>query len=440
MEKIHTNGVDIIPDDIDIKNIYEREASFHTLHNYLDSCYENRNDLSHEKGIYVYGKSGVGKTHFVISSLKKLNYDVIYYDAGDIRNKNVIENLTKRNMSTHNVLSLFKKEKKRIVIVMDEIDGMNTGDKGGINSLIKLIRPKKTKKQRKEDTTSCPVICIGDYCTEKKIKELMNVCKPLEISVPLNSEISKIVKQVMPKLNDIQHEQVITFIQSDLRKLHLLYTLYCDNPSIILDDTSEFLNIFHTKNYNEDSKKITKEIIYKEKQMGQHNEVMNEADRTIVALLWHENIIDVISKIPNTEAIPLYLEILNNTCFADYIDRITFQKQIWQFNEMSSLIKTFKTNHIIHQHTRNKHTLKPISEIRFTKILTKYSTEYNNSVFIQNLCQLLDMDKKDIYSFFTKILQEHDENIINILHEDYDINQLDINRMEKYLTKYSISE
>ena len=111
MEKIHTNGVDIIPDDIDIKNIYEREASFHTLHNYLDSCYENRNDLSHEKGIYVYGKSGVGKTHFVISSLKKLNYDVIYYDAGDIRNKNVIENLTKRNRSTHNVLSLFKKER-----------------------------------------------------------------------------------------------------------------------------------------------------------------------------------------------------------------------------------------------------------------------------------------------------------------------------------------
>ena len=28
---------------------------------------------------------------------------------------------------------------------MDEIDGMNNGDKGGINSLIKLIRPKRPK-------------------------------------------------------------------------------------------------------------------------------------------------------------------------------------------------------------------------------------------------------------------------------------------------------
>lgn len=30
---------------------------------------------------------------------------------------------------------------------MDEIDGMNNGDKGGINTLIKLIRPKKTKNK-----------------------------------------------------------------------------------------------------------------------------------------------------------------------------------------------------------------------------------------------------------------------------------------------------
>ena len=31
------------------------------------------------------------------------------------------------------------------------------------------------------------------------------------------------------------------------------------------------------------------------------------------------------------------MEILNNIIFSDYIDRITFQKQIWIFNEMSSL-------------------------------------------------------------------------------------------------------
>ena len=41
---------------------------------------------------------------------------------------------------------------KKNVILMDEIDGMNNGDKGGINTLIKIIRPKKTKKQKSRFT------------------------------------------------------------------------------------------------------------------------------------------------------------------------------------------------------------------------------------------------------------------------------------------------
>ena len=70
---------------------------------------------------------------------------------------------------------------------MDEIDGMNNGDKGGINALIRLIRPKKTKKQRLEDTTRSPVICISNYHVDKKIKELMKVCHTFELKTPTTS-------------------------------------------------------------------------------------------------------------------------------------------------------------------------------------------------------------------------------------------------------------
>ena len=44
---------------------------------------------------------------------------------------------------------------------------------------------------------------------------------------------------------------------------------------------------------------------------------------------------------------------------------------------------------------KEKHKLKyNYSDIRFTKVLTKYSTEYNNQLFIQELCFKLNMDKK----------------------------------------------
>ena len=111
-----------------------------------------------KRGIYLYGPPGCGKTMFVEKILKNMNYDIIKYDAGDVRNKSIVEHITKHNMSDKNVLSLFKKNKK-IVIMMDELDGMNSGDKGGINTLIKLIRP-KNKKTKKEESTMIPIVCI----------------------------------------------------------------------------------------------------------------------------------------------------------------------------------------------------------------------------------------------------------------------------------------
>ena len=100
------------------------------------------------RGIYVHGEAGVGKTTFIMRLIKNLNYDVIYYDGSDLRNKFSMENIADNNISKYNVSKLLNGEHKRIVIVMDDIESMNTGDKGGINALSKLIRPKKTKKQK----------------------------------------------------------------------------------------------------------------------------------------------------------------------------------------------------------------------------------------------------------------------------------------------------
>jgi hypothetical protein len=172
---------------------------------------------------------------------------------------------------------------------------------------------------------------------------------------------------------------------------------------------------------------------------------MNETDRTIVALLWHENIIEKLKQISNKDAYPLYYKILRNICFADYIDRITFQNQIWQFNEMSSLIKTFYNNKVFHDFLQDK-KLEKLDEIRFTKVLTKYSTEYNNSLFIQDLSQKLCMEKKDIISLFQEIrlcigkdFCNNNDLLSNVekIFEDYEICKLDIKRLYRYLDKNS---
>ena len=422
-------------EQLNMNEYLHREPQANIIRKFLIDFEANKADLQQKRGIYIYGDPGSGKTQFIKRLLTDLNYDIIKYDAGDIRNKSIIDMITKQNMSDTNVLSMLQRKTQKISIIMDEIDGMNNGDKGGINSLIKLIRPKKTKKQKQEDITFNPIICIGNYHIDKKIKELMKVCHVIELKTPKQEEIRKILDVVMPNMSDELAVKICAYVQGDLRKLKKLCSIYKDNKDMLTEDMID--HTFKQKAYNEDIKKIILKLLNNPYEMSQHNTIMNETDRTIVGLLWHENIVDVLSKIERSRSFPFYERILENICFADYIDRITFQKQIWQFNEISSLIKTFYSNYLYHDMCTKKIRYNP-SEIRFTKVLTKYSTEYNNSLFIQNLCQELSMDKKDMEAFFHSMRSTHsDEELIAEL-ENYDITKLDINRIYRFLDSYSV--
>tara|TARA_B100000902_G_C27316757_1_gene921795 strand:- start:1594 stop:2883 length:1290 start_codon:yes stop_codon:yes gene_type:complete len=422
-------------EQLNITKILDRESCEKIVIDFLNTFEKKKHILTTKRGVYLYGTPGSGKTYFIKSILKKLNYDIITFDAGDVRNKTIVDTITNHNMSDTNVLSLFKKEKKRIAIIMDEIDGMNSGDKGGINALIKLIRPKKTKKQKKEDLAMIPIICIGSNHIDKKIKEMIKNCITIRLSTPTNSQVNKICELLMPKLDENIIENIVDYIQGDIRKLKSTYNIYINHLDLL--NNSLIKNMFQKKNYNEDTKQITKKLLNNLYNINEHSLLMNETDRTSVGLLFHENIIDVLKKQNIDSVIPFYCELLDNICFSDYIDRITFQKQIWIFNEMSSLIKTFYNNYLYHNKYTNKKTYNP-SEVRFTKVLTKYSTEYNNSLFIGKLCQELNMDKKDMFSYFLdlknkKSLEEITEQFND---ENFNINKLDINRIYRYLNSY----
>ena len=164
-----------------------------------------------------------------------------------------------------------------------------------------------------------------------------------------------------------------------------------------------FDNIFYPKKNYQNIQYVVKNIMNNNWLITDHLNVINETNRTTVGLLWHENIINLLALENNHTAFPLYIQLLNNFCFCDYIDKVTFQKQIWQFNEMTSLIKTLYNNSLYHRNT----TIKPvIDNVRFTKVITKYNTEFNNYNFIQRLCFHYNMDKTELLQYFFR-LQEN---------------------------------
>lgn len=410
-----------------LNHILNREKCVNTLIQFLTQFKEKKDD-SFKRGAYVYGEPGIGKTCFVENILKELNYDVVKYDSCDIRNNAVIENIASNNMSNHNIMSLFQKKCKPIAIIMDEIDGMNNGDKGGLSALIKLIRKKKTKKQLKELSSCIPIICINNHHHDKKIKELMKSCVLIELQTPTNSQIHSLIIKYMVGLDKHIVPEITRYIGNDLRKYNSVYELYIRGYKDMFN--CDILNsIFKSKIKLLDTKEITSRLFREPLTFQGHTSSINESDRTILGMLWHENIIDMIYQQNLEISDSLYCSVIDHFCFADYIDRIIFQKQIWQLNEMNSIVKIFNTNKLYHTHCSS---VKP-HDIRFTKVLTKYSTEYNNYNFIQSICHAIGCDKKDVFTLFMSIRKHYTDEQIYHMFEPYDITKLDIKRLYKYL-------
>jgi len=338
---------------------------------------------------------------------------------------------------------------KKNVIVIDEIEIMNSGDKSGLTSLIKLVRIKKTKKQKNEEYAINPIICISNNKSEKKIKELMNVCSIIEMERIQNFQIRNILEITSFDNNNINSNSqilnnIIDCVSCDLRKLNVILELFIkfNNNNNNNNNNNIFFNLINTINNSENTKKIVKNLFQKNYSINEHKIIINDNDRTIIGLLWHENIANILQHISNhTERINIYKEILDNICFADLIDRITFQKQVWFFGEYSSLIKTFYNNYLLHNNV-DKQIIDLYNEknedIIFTKVLTKYSTEYNNSIFLQDFSERLFLDKKDLLCLFhyfknydKDITQPKNENLI----ANHEISKLDINRMYKIIDK-----
>lgn len=412
---------------IDYNDILNRNELKNKIINDVHNFESNKNDNKYKRGFYIYGNNGIGKSTFVKNILEELDYDIIQFNASNMRNKTIIENISCNNISNSSIISMFKQKKQKIAIVMDEIDGMNNGDKGGINSLITLIRNKKTKRQQEEPQSPNLIFCISTNEIDKKIGELMKVCNIYHINNPTDEQIKKLIHY---KFKNIDNDIIFNLLQNDLRKLDSIYNIYLKNKNLLI---SPYFNKFiSNKSIVENAKTVVSTLYNNNICFSKHSTIMNENDRTIVGLLWHENLSDLIDNNKPSIKLSFYQKILNNICFSDYIDRIIFQKQIWQLNELSCCIKIFYNNFILHDN--NVCNIKRVNDVRFTKVLTKYSTEFNNYTFFQKIVYKFQVDKKDIIKLF--FYSKNSSVIEKKITECYEISELEINRIYRYIENY----
>ncbi|KAF1345472.1 replication factor RFC1 C terminal domain-containing protein [Delphinella strobiligena] len=117
------------------------------------------------RAVMIHGPPGIGKTTAAHLVAKLQGYDVVESNASDTRSKKLVETGLKGVLSTTSLLGYFsgdgKKvdaEKKKMVLIMDEVDGMSAGDRGGVGALAAVCKK-----------TQIPMILI---CNDRKLPKM----------------------------------------------------------------------------------------------------------------------------------------------------------------------------------------------------------------------------------------------------------------------------
>ena len=83
-----------------------------------------------KKVLLICGPPGIGKTSLAHVILKTYNYYPIEFNASEVRTSKIIEQKLSKIINQKSIMMMFNKTSK-LSIIMDEIDGCLSGDKGG---------------------------------------------------------------------------------------------------------------------------------------------------------------------------------------------------------------------------------------------------------------------------------------------------------------------
>jgi len=409
-------------------------SNINAIKKVIVSYITNLNSPNSFKYLYVYGDHGIGKTTIIKTILSGLNYNINYIDCNC--NKLHIDELFNIYIN-RDVYSLFLNNVKSNAIILDNIGYYLYNDKSYLTNLIKLLKKNIKTKYNK----FIPFIIINNNQEDKKYSELAKLSYNLKINPPSNLELEIIIKKQFPDILDLPNantiiSNILSYLNNKYYKLNNLKYYYINNIIQVKFDNNYNYSYNSVKNSNTNIKLLTKNFL--EYSYSLNNlDIINFFDRTSLTLLLHENIIKLFSNTMTLQELKIYKEILKNYIFCDCIDKNIFLYQIWQLNDIVYIIKIYFNNLILHKHK----LLKSINQndIIFTKILTKYSSEYNNYNFIFNSTQKYSLNKKNLFLYIYSKQNHTDdyEDMNETFSNEDDESKLLNNRIIKLIIQYT---
>ncbi|KFY01127.1 hypothetical protein O988_02896 [Pseudogymnoascus sp. VKM F-3808] len=190
------------------------------------------------RSIVIYGPPGIGKTTAAHLASKLEGYDVIESNASDTRSKKLVESGLQDVLNNNSLLGFFAghdeqvdSKKKKIVLIMDEVDGMSAGDRGGVGALAKICKK-----------TDIPIILICNEFRIPKMNPFRHVVAELPFRRPtvdqVRSRVATICHREGLKLSREAMDALIEGSNKDIRQVvNMLSSAKLDQTAMDFDQT-----------------------------------------------------------------------------------------------------------------------------------------------------------------------------------------------------------
>ncbi|CAN4084390.1 unnamed protein product [Withania somnifera] len=256
---------------------------------------KKQSDSGAKKAVLLSGMPGIGKTTSAKVVSQLLGFQAIEVNASDSRGKadskiekgiggstaNSIKELVSNESLSAN-MGRFHHQKT--VLIMDEVDGMSAGDRGGVADLIASIKISKI-----------PIICICNDRYSQKLKSLVNYCLPIVFRKPTKQQMAKRLKQVADaegiQVNEIALEELSERVGGDMRMaLNQLQYMSLSKTVIQYDDIRQRLLSSSKDEDISPFKAIEKLFDFKAKNLKIDQRIdLSMSDPDLVPLLVQEN-------------------------------------------------------------------------------------------------------------------------------------------------------
>jgi len=354
-------------------------------------------DNTIKKALLFSGCPGTSKTTVAHAVLHEFGYSIKEYNASDVRSKKLVEANLDKLITMEQVDKHFTEGFRPFGIIMDEVDGMSSGDKGGMTQLIKIINPnrgkrsvKKEDKQKISDRWIPPIICICNNNYDKKIAELKKDCLEIKFDKPTLNELCSVIDNVVKnedlQLSEAAKKIIAELAQGDFRRLMFLLQNFSNIDKDLIDsnDIYEYYDVISKKSLDLNSYEITNKILGR---LASVEDILKlyETDKSLLPMMIHENYIEVINS-QNTKSDNKLVNCqycIDSIITGDIIEKIMYNTQSWYLQPIHGLSSCYIPSYYTNVYPKLGH-----SGARWTSTLGRFSLQRAN---IKNINLVMSM-------------------------------------------------